>query len=875
MHFPRWRRRREEELDAEIQGHLQMALRERIERGEEPEQAAVAVRREFGNIGLIKDVTRDMWGWSWFERLLQDLQYGWRMLRRSPGFTALAVIMLGAALGASALMFSVIHGILLLPLPYRDPDRLVRLYAVDTQGKNDTATHAEFVKWLRWSHSFEFLAAVQNSSMDILTDKEFPEQIVVLGVTTGFFDVLGVRAQFGRVFQPQDFKAAGGERIAYDGSVVVLSHELWQRRYGADPNLVGKSILLNNVPVTVIGIMPAEFHFSQDIGHLRVDCWAPRIYGDNAQHFGALTVIGRLRNRVSLAQAQAEMNGVAKITDPDPQNSQLRPRQRSPRAVQVTSLHESIVGQVRPQLLILFGAVTFVLITACANVANLVLARSMRRQREMAVRAAAGASRMRLFRQLLTESVLLCLAGGVAGILFAVAARKAIMNLAPANLPRASAVSLDATSFGFTFLLAVLTGLLCGTIPALRASSPQLTEALKEGAPGMEPRIRGWLGNVLVTVQIALALMLLIASGLMMRTYAMLQSVPLGFEPKSVLVMNAMPPVFKVGLYRRLDTLIEYSKRLTAAVEKIPGVESAAVGVVPIRGAGAGLTVHVNGEEAFITSVSTTPDYFRTVGSKLIAGRLFDGVDRAGAPLVGVVNQTAARKFWPGKSPIGQRMDLSSDWIQIIGLVNDVRMSGLEGPPVPFLYTPMSQSQGVFSGRMLVRIKVPQSAVVPLLRKAVLSVDRDAALGKVEMLEEILDAQYAARRFNLLLISIFGGLAFVLATVGIYGTIAYSVSRRTHEIGIRMAVGAQRRDVIRLIMRQGLGVLLIGEALGLAGSLALNRLMSSLVFQVSTTDLATYAAVSLAWAGAAVLANYFPSRKATLIDPLQAIRVQG
>jgi putative ABC transport system permease protein len=875
MRFPRRRNQREEDLEAEIQGHLEMAARERIERGETPEQAARAVRREFGNIGMIKEVTRDMWGWIWFERLLQDLQYGWRMLRRSPGFTVLAVIMLGAALGASALMFSVIHGILLLPLPYRDPDRLVRLYAVDTQGKNATATQAEFAKWLRWSHSFESLAAAQDNSGDILTDKEFPEQIVVLGVTPGFFDVLGVSAQFGRVFQPQDFKTAADRNIrgAYDGAVVVLSHELWQRRYGADPNLVGQSILLNNIPVTVIGIMPADFHFSQDIGHSAVDCWAPRIYGDNAQHFGALTVIGRLRPNVSLVQAQAEMNGIAKITDPDPQNSQLRPRQRSPRAVQVTSLHESIVGQVRPQLLILFGAVIFVLITACANVANLVLARSMRRQREMAVRAAVGASQMRLFRQLLTESVLLCLSGGIAGILFAVAARKAIMNLAPANLPRASAISLDATSFGFTFLLAVFTGLLCGTMPALRASRPQLTEALKEGAPGMEPRIRSWLGNALLTVQIALALMLLIASGLMMRTYARLQSVPLGFEPKSVLVMNAMPPVFKVGLYRRLDTLIEYSRRLTAEVERVPGVESAAIGVIPIRGAGAGLEVHINGEEAFISSVSTTPGYFRTVGSRLIAGRLFDSADRAGAPLVGVVNQTAARKFWPGRNSIGQWIDLSSDRIQIIGLVNDVRMSGLEGPPVPFLYMPMSQSQGTFSGRMLVRVNALPSDVIPLLRKAVLAVDRDAALGKIEMLEEILDNQYAGRRFNLLLISIFGALSFVLATVGIYGTIAYTVSRRTHEIGIRMALGAQGSDVIRLIMRQGLGVLLVGEALGISGALVLNKLLASMVFQVSTTDLATYIGISLAWAGVAILANYIPSRKATLVDPLLAIRV--
>jgi putative ABC transport system permease protein len=873
MRFPLWRRRQQEDLDAEIESHLRMAMRDRMERGENPEEAACSARREFGNVGLVKEVTRDMWGWTALERLCQDLRYGWRMLRRTPGFTALAIIMLGVALGASSIMFSVIHGVLLLPLPYKDPDRLVRLYSTDASGKNGTVTQKDFVKWLRLNHSFEFLAAAQPSTSDTLTDRDFPEQITVMEVTPGFFDLLGVRAQLGRLFQALDFKVVDRPNSyrRYDGDVVVLSNDVWQRRYGGDANLIGQSVMINENPFTVIGIMPPEFHFAEDAGGLPVDCWAPRVYGANAQPWGFLTVIGRLRKGISLGQAQAEMNVVAQSADSTSARRTIRSGSR------LIALHESVVGKVRLQLLVLFGAVAFVLITACANVANLLLARSARRRREMAVRSAVGASRTRLFRQLLTESVLLCLLSGFVGLVFAIATKNTIIALAPADLPRVSAISFNATAFGFAFLIAVLTGVLCGFIPALRASRSDLTEALKEGAPVELVQSRAWFGNGLVTVQVALALMLLIASSLMIRTYARLHAVPLGFNSGNVMVLNAMPPFFKFAVYRGQTSPERYSEALVEQVQKVPGVDCAAIGVVPIRGTSAGFYFYVDGEQRSVPSVSTTPDYFRVIGCRLLAGRLFDKTDRADTPLVVVVNQSAAQKLWPGSSPIGRRIELRENpkkpaWIQVIGLVSDVRMSGLERPSIPFLYTPMSQSQGIYSGRMLVRTTANPSDLVPLLRKALQSVDRDAALGKIETLEQILDSQYAGRRFNLLLISIFGALAFVLATIGIYGTIAYAVSRRTHEIGIRMALGAQKGDVLRLVIRQGLWMLMIGEAAGIAGALALNKLMSSMVFEISTTDLATYVGISLTWAAVAILATYLPSRRATLVDPLQALR---
>jgi len=846
-----------------------------VDRGQPAEEAHRSALREFGNVALVKEVTRDMWGWTWLERLCKDLRYGWRMLRRSPGFTALAVIMLGVALGASSIMFSVIHGVLLLPLPYKEPDRLVRVYSTDASGKNESVTQKDFVKWLRQNHSFESLAAAQPSTSDTLTDRDFPEQIAVMEVTPDFFSLLGVHPQFGRVFQPYDFKVAEKPDFQnrYDGAVVVLSHDLWQRRYGADAGLIGKPVMINGKPFTVIGIMPPDFHFAEDAGELPTDCWAPRVYGDNAQPWGFLTVIGRLRKGISLGQARAEMDVVAQSADKTPA------RKASRGGIRPMTLHESIVGKVRPQLLVLFGAVIFVLITACANVANLLLARAVRRQREMAVRAAIGASRMRLFRQLLTESVLLCLLSGIAGLVFAVAARNAIIALAPPDLPRIAEISFNTTAFGFAFLIAVLTGVLCGFIPALRASKSDLTEALKEGAPATLVQSRGWFGNGLVTLQIALALMLLIASGLMIRTYAQLHAVPLGFDAANVMVLNATPPIFKLSDYRGQAPWIRYSEALVEKVQNVPGVECAAVGVVPIRGAGGGIGVYVDGERQFADSVSTTPDYFRVIGCRLLAGRLFDKSDQADTPLVAVVNQSAARKLWPGSNPIGKRIELrggrdKSEWMQVIGLVNDVRLSGLERPSVPFLYTPMSQSHGVYSGQMLVRTAANPANLVPLLRNALQSVDRDAALGKIETLEQILDSQYAGRRFNLLLISIFGALAFALATIGIYGTIAHAVSRRTHEIGIRMALGAQKGDVLRLVIRQGLWMLMIGEAAGIAGALALNKLMSSMVFEVSTTDRATYVGISLTWAAVAILASFLPARRATRIDPMLALRCE-
>jgi putative ABC transport system permease protein len=880
MRFPLWRRRQDEDLDEEIRNHLQMAMRDHVDRGQPAEEAHRSALREFGNVALVKEVTRDMWGWTWLERLAQDVRFGLRLLRRSPGFTALAVLTLGVALGASAIMFSIINGVLLLPLPYRDSNRLVRLYTTAGDGKNDAVSALDFIDWARQARSFEGIAAIHTSPFETLNDRDFPEQIVVMAVSSEFFRLLGALPAMGRLFQPGDFVFSNrdGRNSGYDGAVAVLSYGLWQSRYGSDQNLIGHSISIEGKSVKVVGVAAPDFQFSAGVGQPKADCWVSSVFGEKEDpRFRSLMVIGRTRKDVTLGQAQAEMNAIASGI------KRTRPKTNANRSVRLLSLHESMVGNVRRQLLVLFGAVAFVLLIACSNIANLLLARAATRQKEIAVRSSVGASRWRLMRQLLTESVLLCLLGGLAGILLALCCKNAIIALAPEDLPRVDAIVFDAKSFAFMFLSALLTGVLCGVVPALRASRMDLTEALKDGTLSPMGSRRGWLGHGLVTAQISLTLMLLIASGLMIRTYARLHAVPLGFDAANVIVFNARPPLFKSQNYRRLDAWTGYCESVAKQIQRIPGVDSAAMGALPIKGAAVGMGVYVEGQDKVTSynSVSTTSEYFRVIGARLLEGRLFNESDRADSLRVAIVNQSVAQRLWPGSNPIGKRFapagrekPANPEWIQVIGLVADVRMSGLEGPPVPFIYIPMSQSQGAFSFMALVRITTSPSSLVPLLRKALQNVDRDAALGKIETIEEILDSKFAERRFNLLLISVFGGLAFVLATIGIYGTIAYSVSRRTHEIGIRMALGAQAGNVLRLLIRQGLWMLTIGEAIGLAGALALNKLLSSMVFGVTTTDALTYIVVSLTWAAVAILASFLPARRATWIDPMLALRCE-
>jgi putative ABC transport system permease protein len=873
----------ESSLNAELQFHLEMEIEANIRQGLNEKEARRRALISFGGIEQIREEYRETRKIRWFDELRQDLSYGLRSLKHNPGFAALATFTLGAALAASALMFSIINGVLLLPLPYKDADRLIRIYASSNTSKKDDVTAADFIGLKRQNRSFEGMAAVESKSFVTLTDWELPELIEVMAVSADFFSVMGGRASIGRLLQAQDCDLRRKyQDNLYDGSVAVLSYSFWQSRYGGDKNVIGQTVRMNGKPVLVIGVTAPEFQFS-DRAQLGIPaCWMPRVFNESETSTYVMT-IGRIRKGTDTKQAQAEMDVIASgLSRAD------RERNGSPKGIRLVSLHESVVGNVRPRLLVLCGAVTFVLLIACSNMANLLLVRAASRQKEMAVRTSLGASRQRLLRQLLTESVLLCLLGGSVGILVAIFSERAVIAMAPADLPRVETIAVDLRTFGFTFLVAVLAGVLCGIVPALRASGTNVTSSLKQGTP-CHLHGRSWLGDSLITGQIAMALVLLIASGLMLRTYIRLQAVPLNFDAKNILILNATPPYFKpeyanIGLAGR----VKYSETLLTQIRKIAGVECAAMGELPIptkilRFAFYGGTpqLYPEGQETknlMFNAIATSPDYFKVIRARLLAGRLPGSDDRPDTMPSAVVNETFAHKIWPDAGPIGKRLILKrsgmTESIEVIGLVADTRTAGLENGPVPVVYMPLSHNPGNFSGTMLVRCTIDPLTVVPALRKALIAVDKDAALGKIELLEEVLDGHYAARRFNLFIISLFGVLAFSLAVIGIFGTVAHSVARRTHEIGIRMALGAQRGSVLALIVRQGLYILLAGEIVGLAGALALNKLLSSMVFDIATTDSTTYLVVSMTWAVIVLFACFLPAFRATKIDPLVALRCE-
>lgn len=871
MKLLRWRHRKEQDLQDEIHSHLQMAIRDQEECGATKAEAECAARREFGNVELVKEITRDTWEFTWLDRLVQDFRFGLRTFRRSPGFTAVAVLTLGVALAASAIMFSIINCVLLLPLPYKDSDRLVRIYSIDKMGRKGGLPASGFLNLLKRNHSFQSVAAYFYGSCTI-TGGDFPEEVNYLRVTPDYFSVFGVAPMLGRVIQDQDINPKanythGG--APPDGAVTVLSYGFWQRRFGSDSSIIGKTLYMEGKPVSVVGVLPFGFQMTQYTAGPGVDCWLPQ---DPAA--GAVSIAARLRSGASLPQAQAEVSFLAKTPPEKGADS------ANTTSIIVVSLQEAVVGNVRQELMLLLGAVLFVLLVACGNISNMLIARGICRQKEMAIRSAVGASRVRLIRQLLTESILLFLFGGTLGVLLALWCKNAVIAFAPKTLPRVQEIAFDARAFGFTLAAALLTGIACGLIPALRTSRTDLPQAIKEGIPTSGGGVRRWFGNSVVTCQIALVFMLLIASGLMIRTFIRMQAVPLGFDYKNVILMDVNPPRYK-SEWENSSGWLTFTENLFERIKNIPGIELAAIGTPPLVSWGAfGYFVSDKYNEPLWCGLSPiTPDYFRVLKVRLLEGRLFTGDDRPGTPRVAIVNQTAAKLLWPGGNPLGRSLTLTDRSktkqyypIQVVGRVEDIKMAGLDGAPLPSVFTVLAQNKGAYVNMMLMRTRGDASTIMPSLRKALQDIDKDTALTGFEPLSKSVDQEFAGRRFSLLLISIFGALAFILATIGIYTSIAYSVSRRTHEIGIRMALGAQRKNVLTLILKQGVWMMVVGETIGLAGALALNHLMGKMVFGVTTTDTATYVAVLLSWATVAFLASYIPAARAARIDPLQSLR---
>jgi putative ABC transport system permease protein len=807
------------------------------------------------------------------ETLWQDLRYGFRMLARNPGFTVVAVLTLALGIGANTAIFSVVNAVLLRPLPYHDPESLVMVWETDSNRNvnEEWVSPPNFLDWSSQNRVFQHMAAFTVRSFN-LSGVEEPQRLEGYRVSASLFPLLGVEPALGRAFQ-SDEDRFGGLRV------VLLSHGLWQRRFGADPQVIGRTLTLNDESVTIMGVMPPGFSFPGR----EADLWVPMAFTatDKSTRGGHyLRVVGRLQPGITLDQAQAEMNTIARRLERE------YPASNTGAGVNLVSLHEAVVSDVQPTLLVLLGAVGFMLLIVCANIANMLLARAVMREKEIAIRTALGAGRRRIVRQLLTENLLLALLGGVVGLLLALWGLDLLLLLNPGTIPRLEETSIDTQVLGFALGISLLTGIVFGSVPAMRVSSPDLNETLKEGGRRPAGASRHRLRSFLVLSEVALTLVLLIGAGLMINSFLRLQSIDPGFNPDNLLTMRVDLPGSK---YAALHQRSMFYEQVLRNVESLPGVRSAGViSRLPLasQGGSVGLTIEGQlapraGEEQGANYRVISPSYFRTMGTPLLKGRDFSEQDTREAPRVVMINQAMARRYWPDKDPIGKRLKLgrvssNNPWLTVVGVVGDLRQFELSTKPRPEIYLPYAQLHMFWAAprALVVRTASDPMGVVAVVRGEIWAVDEDQPVSNIMSMEQVISESVAKPRLYSVLMGLFGAVALVLAAIGIYGVISYTVSQRTHEIGIRMALGAQPRDIFRLVVGQGMGLVLIGVGIGLAASLALTRFLESMLFGVSATDPATFAGVTLLLAAVALLACYIPARRATKVDPLIALRYE-
>ena len=803
---------------------------------------------------------------------LQDLRYAARMQWKNPGFAIVAVIALALGIGANTAIFSVVNTVLLRPLPYKDPEQLVMVWEDATKHgyPRDTPTAANYIDWRDQNSVFSGMAAIGDESFNLTGIRE-PERLEGRPVSASLFPLLGVEPQLGRVFTAQEDQPGSQQ-------VVVLSYGLWQRRFGGDANIIGKPLTLNNETYTVIGVMPARFQFPSKDDEL----WVPIAFtaqqaANRNTHY--LQVVARLKPGITLQQAQTEMTTIGARLQ------QQYPQSNAEVGVAVTSLHEHLVGDIKPVLLVLLGAVALVLLIACANVANLLLARAAIRQKEIALRVALGARRWRLLRQFLTESVLLALFSGVVGLAIAYTGLILLRTFIPENISQAREISLDLRVLGFTLLVSLFTGVLFGLAPALQAARFNQSETLKEGgrdsATGASgKRLRG----LLVTAEVAVSLVLLIAAGLLVNSFLRLRNVDPGFKTDNLLTMKIVLPQPK---YEEMARRTAFYTELVQRVQSVAGVRSAAVTTnLPLYRQGNSISIRVEGrpdpalgQELIVVTRMVSPGYFDTMSIPLLAGRALTDQDTDTTPNIAVISETMARRFWPGEDPIGKRISIGrirsdADWIRVVGVVKDVRQVELSTDPKPQMYFTYRQLDFFAPEDLVVKTDVDPASLAATVRKTVWEIDKDQPVSDIRTMQEILAESIARQRFSMLLLGLFAGVALLLAAVGIYGVMSYSVAQRTHEIGIRMALGAQATAVLKLAVGYGLKLVLAGVAIGLIAAFALTRLMSTLLFGVTATDPATFALISLLLVGVAALASYIPARRATKVDPIIALRYE-
>ena len=813
-------------------------------------------------------------------RLLSDLRYALRTLRQNLTVTAAAALALALGIGANSAIFSVVHAVLLEPLPYRDPSRLVTLLGP----RSNPISPPDFADLRSQSSSFEFMGAAE-AWQATLRGAGRPEQIVGLHLSAEMFPLLGVPALRGRTFSRDDFE--GGRQ-----NVLVISYGLWQRRFGGAADAIGQTVQLNGASYTIIGVMPARFQFAP-FWFTRAEMWAPLDVSGRItlRWFHSLRIFARLKPGASIQSAQTEISGISRNL------ARAYPETDANLNVLVESLAEKVVGNIRPALLIILGAVGLVLLMACANVANILLSRATARQRETAIRFSLGAQRARIARQFLTESVVLSLIGALPGLLLALWGTNLLRGILQPDagtlnirLLRWEDVGIDAQVLGFTLALSLATGILFGLAPALFASRLDLNERLKEGGRSMAGGRGAAMRKGLVAAEVALAIVLLIGSGLLIRSFVNLRNVDPGFDPHNLLTMT----VSVAGQPQYIGTArANLYRTLTDTIRGLPGVSAVAMtNHIPLAGdtwgtnmAVEGRPIPAPGHELNTTYRESGPGYLSVMKMRLLKGRDFTERDNASAPPVAIINETLARSQWPNEDPIGKRITLDTrnpHWLTIAGVIQDAKQYSWTGQPDNEVYVPFLQDYQFLSSTqssssyvtIVVRTTNDAAAFAPAIQQAIWSVDRDLPVSHLETMEQAIGNVLWQPRFNLLLIGIFSAIAMILAAVGIYGVISYEVAQRTQEIGIRMALGASRLGVLRLVFQQSLGVVLIGVLAGVGAALGLSRLMTMLIYHVKPADPLTYTAVVIVVLGAASLAAFLPARRATQVDPIHALRYE-
>jgi putative ABC transport system permease protein len=811
------------------------------------------------------------------ETLFKDLGYGIRSLVKHPGFTAIAIITLALGIGANTAMFSVVNAVLLRPLPYADPARLVTIWEESPQRGlyQLPVSLANLRDWVEQNHTFDQISAYTFTNLN-LTGAGEPARLLTVRTSANLFPLVGATPLLGRAFLPEEDRE-GANRV------VILGHHLWQSRFGSDPGIIGKSLTLNNESHTVVGVMSGKFQFPVGFGYMGkvlndpVDFYVPLAASSRETQRGnySFFAIGRLKPGATIDQAQAEMTTIERRLE------QQYPDGNTGIGISLVPTQEQTVKEIRPALLVLLGAVGFLLLIACANIANLLLARATSRKKEFAIRAALGASRLRVLRLLLTESLLLSLVGGGLGLLLAVWGTGALMALTPDNIPRFNEVGVDARVFVFTLAVSLVTGIIFGLIPGINAGKPDLNEALKEGSRGSMGSAAGKrTRSALVVVEVALSLVLLVGAGLMIKSFFRLQQTNLGFNPENVLTVRLTLPASKYPEDRQQTA---FFKDALDRLQSLTGVQSAgATTSLPLTLTLSGSDFRIEGrpepeagKEMIINTSSVSPGYFRTLGAPLIKGRDFSDRDKSDAPQTAIINDDLARIYFPNEDPLGRRItfDDGGSWISIIGVVGDMKQLGQDVSSKPEVYFPYFQVASP-SMSIVVRTAANPASLTAAVKSQIQMSDRDLPIAETKTMQQLLTDSNSGRRFNLILLTGFALVALMLAMVGIYGTMSYTVAQRTHEIGIRVAVGAQARDVFRMVIGQGMILAIIGVAFGLAGAFALTRLMASMLFGVEPTDPATFIIIAVLLAGVALVACYIPGRRAMKVDPLVALRYE-